>query len=366
MPKVMRWNPPEKSQEAMVAECVAALKSGQLVGLPTESCYFLAADPASKNGLARLSKWVGDELPVVQGMSITEPTDSFVSQSSALARRLARRTMPGPVILVAANGKKEEPVARYAPNSGSVRQIIAALGRPLSLGTRFRPDDRPPISAAELAELSGDAASLILDAGESPYGDFPTVIEVDGSQYTIPIVGVVPAEQIHVQTAWLVSFVCTGNTCRSPLAESLCIKMLCDKLGCDREELGRRGFRIVSMGLSALPGNTATSEALIVAREMKADLSAHRSQPLHPELLELADYIITMTSIHRDSIAALHPNLEKSTRLLCGKGDLADPIGGDLEVYRKCAKTMQQHIEKLVSDMVAAGVPEFVDEGGEP
>src|SRR5437870_3579606 len=81
----------------------------------------------------------------------------------------------------------------------------------------------------------------------------------------------------------LVVFLCTGNTCRSPLAEVLCKKRLAESLGCTPEELPTRGFLVCSAGLSAFPGDSAANFSQNIAREYGMDLSGHFSQPLSPE-----------------------------------------------------------------------------------
>jgi L-threonylcarbamoyladenylate synthase len=382
MAQVLSWNPPAAPQAELIAPCVRALKAGQLVGVACETCYFVAADPDSKSAMAKLQQIIGanPKLPILTVHAATEQPEKILANGSGLARRLARRVWPGPVVISTVTEKKGSMVPRYAPNSGSVRLLIQMMGKPLAFGAP-RAKDEPlptekkeafgeklfaakavgdpawPATAARLNELVGEHLSLILDAGPAPFANIPTLIEVTGNQFRIPIVGVVPAQALAEQTAWLGVFVCTGNTCRSPLAEEMCKKMMAAKLECEIDQLESRGFRITSMGLSALPGNTATSEALIVAREFKVDLSGHRSRPMEPGMLDLADTVIAMTAIHRDSIVALHPNLEGATRLLCGSQDLNDPIGSDLEVYRTCAKTIQKHLDRLVGDLLASGAP---------
>src|SRR5207253_3189276 len=93
-------------------------------------------------------------------------------------------------------------------------------------------------------------------------------------------------------------FVCTGNTCRSPLAEGLCRQLLADHLRCAAEELGKRGFCVQSAGLAAMIGAEATPEAVAAAAELGADLTGHGSRPLTIEMLLQADRLFAMTASH--------------------------------------------------------------------
>jgi protein-tyrosine phosphatase len=147
-------------------------------------------------------------------------------------------------------------------------------------------------------------------------------------------------------------FVCTGNTCRSPLAEVLCRKMLADRLGVGADELAARGFAVGSAGVAALVGDEATPEAAEVARELGADLAGHRSQPVTPEQLAAATDVIAMTAAHAQMLAWRFPGQGPAVTLLSPDGDLPDPFGSDLGVYRECARSIQLHLDRLVKEWV--------------
>jgi protein-tyrosine phosphatase len=146
-----------------------------------------------------------------------------------------------------------------------------------------------------------------------------------------------------------VLFVCTGNTCRSPLAEALCKRMLADRLGCEPGELEGRGFAVRSAGVMAYPGDPAARPAVEVAAEMRADLAAHRSRPVNPELLAGATDVVAMTAGHVAMLAARFPHLGPPAVLLGGADDLPDPIGGDADEYRACARVIAGNLDRLIT-----------------
>lgn len=147
-------------------------------------------------------------------------------------------------------------------------------------------------------------------------------------------------------------FVCTGNTCRSPLAESLCKSYLARRLGCAVESLTDRGFLVQSAGLAAIPGQPAAHEAVEAARELDADLSQHRSQLLSSELLTRATHVFVMTQNHLLLLQDYFPEQGPAPRILSPTGaDLDDPIGCDLTVYRSCAQTILLALDVLLPEL---------------
>jgi protein-tyrosine-phosphatase len=137
------------------------------------------------------------------------------------------------------------------------------------------------------------------------------------------------------------------------MAEALCKNLLATRLGCEVQELFERGYRVMSAGIFAYPGDGPAPDAVETVREMGADLSSHVSKLVHPTLVALADHILAMTQGHLTLLKAQHPFTMTEPRLLCGsEGDLGDPIGQGREVYRECARTITRHLERFLQEIV--------------
>jgi L-threonylcarbamoyladenylate synthase len=185
-----------------------------------------------------------------------------------------------------------------------------------------------------------------VDDGPTPDVQLPTVVQVYGASWKAS--DAAPRPQITC----LLVFVCTGNTCRSPLAEVLCKARLGERIGCTAAELPEHGFQIISAGLSAFSGGPAADEAVEVARAYGADLASHCSRPLTPDLAARADYLVAMTSGHLQALAERYGGLAARPRLLSPNGaDLADPVGCTREVYEECASQIWHFLDPLIDEL---------------
>jgi L-threonylcarbamoyladenylate synthase len=144
-------------------------------------------------------------------------------------------------------------------------------------------------------------------------------------------------------------FVCSGNTCRSPMAEAIARKYLADRFSISPDELENKGINVISAGSYALPGARAAEPAVEALRSMGADLSRHRSRPLTVELIHQADAIYTMSHNHLRAVASLVPAAADKVSNLDPDGDIEDPIGGDLSLYIEVADRIKSLIEKRLA-----------------
>ena len=139
------------------------------------------------------------------------------------------------------------------------------------------------LRADDIAEELDGKADLILDAGPPRYAKPSTLIRVKDDGYEIVREGIYDARIIEKMMRTTILFVCSGNTCRSPMAEAITRRVLAEKLQVPDDALAQKGIHIISAGSFAMPGSPATPQAVEAVKQVGADLSQHRSRPLTVE-----------------------------------------------------------------------------------
>lgn len=363
----------------IIHRTVESLALGQVVAIPTDTVYGLAIDGLNPLAMRRLAAVEGRSVdsPMVLAVRSADEILDYCCQLSPLARRLARRCMPGPLTLVTPAACPDSLLGRL-PEEVRKRvigprrcvgfrvvdhQVVTALRQylrgPLVLTSAARNGQPASTCGQQVIDQFADAVSLLLDDGPTRYSGASTVVRVIDHHWEILRHGAIEASAMNEFAKPLIVLVCTGNTCRSPMAEGIIKRRLA-------ESDGRwAGINVISAGVAAGDGMPANPLAIDVMRQQGIDISPHTSRSLSDAIVNRADLILTLTRGHRDAILAAWPELESRVHTLRPDGsDIADPIGGSSEMYEQCAAEIRQAVDQWLQRLDDDFLPRAADDDG--
>lgn len=380
MVRILDWKRSEDTRD-IVHVVVQALVEGRLALVPSETTYLLVGSGLCEQAIERMMSFPGrwtERQPSVLLRSSSEVCD-YAPKISRVGRRIASRGWPGPLALELEVDcrhslcgrlpkKVQQSVLRdqrwltvQMPAHKAISETLELLPGPV-IAVPVADSEGRPLTEPQLTptQQAIEELAFLVDDGPTHFGGLATTLRVDGPVCQMVGAGVLDQSVLISLGQLVILLVCTGNTCRSPMAETLLRAQLAERF----QHLFGPGQPppavAVSAGLSAYPGGAASAEAVAVMQGRGLSLKDHQSRPLTPRLLKQADLILTMTASHRHAIIQRWPEAASKTYLLSNNGlDVADPFGGPTPAYAACADEIECFLKPWVAGIDESWLPHW-------
>ena len=355
-----------------IKEIAAIVDAGGLVAFPTETVYGIACR-VRRDCLSRLDrvKGRGPGKHYTVHISDKSDVDRYVPSVGMRAKNLIERGWPGPLTIVFALGAADMDKQRgrlgrevfdglYKDGSVGIRcpdNLVASMLLREARGCVVAPSANitgkaAAVNAEEVLNQLDGRIDVVLDAGPCKYKQSSTVVRVGERGLEVLRKGAYSQTEVAAMSEVRVLFVCTGNTCRSPMAAGIFRRYLAEKLGCKVDEVEEAGYKISSAGVVNASGFPASAEAVTACAAMGVDVSAHSSRPLSKQLVEKSDLIFAMCRTHREQVIALSQEAGSRCSLLSEDEEIPDPIGQSQQVYDSCAALIERAVKERIRELV--------------
>lgn len=334
-----------------IVEAANVLREGGLVIFPTETVYGIAADFNNPVAIKRLRevKRRNDTKPFSILISHKGIVENYSEYNDPRLYKLIDEYWPGPLTVIVPSRQHGETIGIRMPDNIIALRMVDQSQCTIAAPSANLEGKKPPETCQEALEDLDGLVDLALDGGRVELGKSSSI--VDFTQGTPKIVregAITQTDVDRVVNKKSFLFVCTGNSCRSVMAEYLF-----------NHSIGERGdVRAFSAGTSVFFKSTASAETIAVLKQFGIDASKHQSRPVTNLMLKKADLIFVMTRTHRMQVLEREPSVEQRIYLLreftnIPKGfesdlDIADPIGRSHEAYEECMMMIKEGIEKIV------------------
>lgn len=338
-------------------QTIEFLKKGDVIAFPTDTIYGFAADGLNPDAVKKLAEIKGrDEKPFTLFMAKSKIEEYAIITK----RKIIEYFIPGPLTVILKKRKWislpliTEKIGIRIPQVDFIIKLLDLYDKPLAVTSANLSGQTPINSAVKIAERFTDV-NLIIDGGEllsrpSTVLDLTTTPPVLKRKGTVPILEI---EKVYGRNVMIeeslkfnVLFVCSGNTCRSPMAEGI-FKTLINKKYCEVKSAG-------TLQMSTL---SPAQNAQEVVEEYGGSILQHLTQTITKELIEWADLILVMEFKHYDTVLEMLPKAAVKTFLLkeykrkAIYNQISDPVGKDINAYKEAARTMFPSLRFLVKDI---------------